>query len=166
MILKDKRAQEEMIGFILIVVIVVVVALILMSLTLRKSAPEKNSKEIENFLEASMLSSSRCAIKFVPQYDSMQDLITSCYENKDCENGEKSCAVLNSSMRDMINEAFPIGGGGQYKSYYLTMDYSTNGSVGENILKLGDSSCSETGALKSIPDYPGEIVVEMDLCYS
>lgn len=162
----NRSSQDEMIGFVLIVVIVVVVALILMGLTLRKSPGDKNSREIENFLEASMLTTTDCAINFAPQYDSMQDLIKSCYENRNCEDGRNSCFVLNSSLSKMINNAFPMGEGSQYKEYNLIISYSTNNSMENTILILGKQNCSETGALKMIPAYPGEIVVELDLCYS
>ena len=162
-----KRSQEEMIGFVLIVVIVVVVAVILMGLTLRKSTPEKNSREIENFLEASMQTTTGCAINFIPEYDTMQDLIKSCYENRNCENGERACSVLNASLVKTIERAFPIGNDRQYKSYLLKVDYyANNESAGDEIMSLGNKNCSETGALKLINAYPGDIVVEMDLCYS
>ena len=166
MMKKNKKSQEEMIGFVLIVVIVVVVGLILMSLTLRRDDSSENSKEIENFLEASMLSTTNCAINFAPQYDDMQDLIKSCYEHRNCENGENSCKALNEGMNSMVNLAFPIRAGGQYDAYSMQINYVMNESLGAEILSLGDKNCSEMGAMKTIPAYPGEILVEMNLCYS
>lgn len=154
-----------MVGFVLIVVIVVIVAVILLGLTLRKTPPSKDSKEVENFLEASMMTTTDCAINFAPEYDTLQDLIKSCYENRNCENGNNACTVLNTTLEDMINRAFPTTQGSQYKAYSMQINYKNNESQGSSILELG-SNCSDTGAMKTIPEYPGEIEVDMNLCFS
>ena len=51
----SKKAQEEMIGFVLIIVLVAVIALVFLAISIRKPAEIRDKKEIQNFLYSHFL---------------------------------------------------------------------------------------------------------------
>jgi len=52
--IKDKKAQEEMVGFVLIVVLVAIIAVIFLGITLRKPSNKigQESERLSSFLSA------------------------------------------------------------------------------------------------------------------
>jgi len=163
--IKRTKAQEEIIGFVIIVVIVVVVGVVLLGISLRRNVEVSNSPEIENFLEASMLTTTECAINYMPQYEDLQGLIKTCYKGDMCLDGKNSCQVLNTTISRIMESAFPLGGT-MYKGYRILLYYSTNASESRNTFydldRLGN--CTGIGAEKFIPQDPGNIIVELEVC--
>ena len=89
-----KKAQQEIVGFVLIVVIVSIIGLIFLSLSLGKGERVgQTSIEISNLLESSMYYTTDCAVSFIPKYKSGQDLIKACYRNEKCLN--ENCSKEN-----------------------------------------------------------------------
>jgi hypothetical protein len=163
---KSKPGQEEIVGFVLIIVLVFVVGVIFLGIMLRKPVPSSNSPEIENFLEASMLTTTDCAINYAPAYDNLGDLIKSCYEDKVCAStNESSCSVLNKSFSSVLNKAFS---GERYSGYNLEIAYVNNETeTVKEILNISrQGNCSGVGAMKFINAYGGDLQVRLEVCYS
>jgi len=161
-----KRSQEEIIGFVLIVVLVVIVGVILLGLALRKSSPSQNSVELSNFLEASMLTTTSCAINFVPNYESLQDLILACWNNEKCLNDKPACEMLNKTAAELLDKSFPINSG-RYSGYKINIFYAINETESrQDILSLDKGNCSSgAGGEKIIPASPGNIITRLEVCY-
>ena len=101
----NKKAQEEMIGFVLIVVLVSVIALIFLAISIRKTDGEIENKEIEKFLHASLLFSIEC--KEDRNYD-FKDLIKACYNNEQCLDGDNPCDLLDKTALELVENSFKI----------------------------------------------------------
>ena len=161
-----RKAQEEMIGFVLIVVIIVIAGVILLGFSLRQPIQKGKSLEISNFLEASSLKTTDCAINFIPQYDNLEDLIVSCHNNKVCLNNELACDVLKRELTALLHDSFPINQDSKYIGYNLEIYYSTNSSQPIEILTISEGNCTKgQGADKFINDYPGIITEFLEVCF-
>lgn len=154
---KLKKAQEEMIGFVLIIVLVAIIALVFLSISLRKAPLTQESQEINNFLQSSLKVSSSCSDL------SIQDLISSCYNNENCENAS-SCDILNSSFASILESSFLIGKEARVKSYKLSIDIE-NQSLNLLTLQKGISTQSIQGSYVLIPVSQENIKVKLELSY-
>ena len=95
---KSKRSQHEIAGFVLIVVLVTIIGLVFLILFANNnSSGKRDSIEISNLLEASMYYTTDCAINYIPNYENLQDLIKTCYNDpdQDCV-AEKKCYIESS----------------------------------------------------------------------
>ncbi|MGV8152115.1 MAG: hypothetical protein ACP5OG_03465 [Candidatus Nanoarchaeia archaeon] len=127
--IKSKLAQQEIMGFILIVVIVSVIGIIALTLSIGKTQNVIDSKEISSFLSASMYYTSDCALDYIPRYKALSDLAGACLDsNKICLNENYSCSVLNSTYKRIINESFNIKEGSQNKAYKMDIYFQARNS--------------------------------------
>ena len=172
LLIQNTRAQHEIVGFILIVVIVAVIGLFLLVFYLRKEPVRHESLDLQNFLQSSMLYTTHCAISFEPQYDSLQDLIRSCYKNQKCLNDKMACLVLNETLADLIKESWMVSEDRPVNAFSLLIYYSEKDveEQKDEILSLqenwGNCTGSKTGAENLIHHYPGNIAVSMEICYT
>ena len=116
-IIKNKRAQEEIVGFAVIVVIVAVIILFFLVFSLSSDRETEESYEIQSFLQAATAYTSNCGDKseFLP----VSKLIAVCYREERCNNEEYSCDVLNETLVGLIAESWPIGPDFPTKGYKL-----------------------------------------------
>ena len=170
--MKNKKAQSEIVGFVVIIVIVSIIGLIFLSLSIgRGNVDKRTSVEISDFLQSSMHYTSDCAVNYIPDYKDIQDLIKSCYRDETCLNEKKACEVLEEQYSEIISQSFQVSDDSKNKAYNLNIyygdleldlspDYIMNFTQGNFI----DCS-SEAGASQDIFMNPGNIVVELSFCY-
>ena len=171
--MKQKKAQHEIMGFVLIIIIVSVIGLIFLSFLIGRGEPiTQDSIQISNLLSASMYYTSDCAINYIPNYKEGQDLIKECYSNSGriCLNEESVCDSLNSTMKKLIGESLDVSPDKPNKAYKLNIYYTEldaeNNEYIMNFTKGNFEDCSsEAGASQEIFYNPGQIVVELDFCY-
>lgn len=105
--MKKKRAQEEMVGFAVIMIIVAIIILIFVSLSLTKPKTEAiESYEVESFLQALLQYTTDCEYNY--EYLSVQKLISRCQTNSKCLDERETCGVLNATIKDILNKAWKI----------------------------------------------------------
>ncbi|MGC9310048.1 MAG: hypothetical protein ACP5D2_05130, partial [Candidatus Nanoarchaeia archaeon] len=98
--IRGKEAQQEMVGFILIVVLVVIALMVFLILSIGQEEQAESSLQINNMLDAMLDYTTDCAIVFEPQYDSLDELIKSCYSNERCSNLDMmACDYMNTTLR-------------------------------------------------------------------
>lgn len=94
----DKKGQQEIAGFVLIVVMVVIALVIFLVISVKRENKTTNSKNIDNLLGSLMEYTTECVVK-EPFYASIRDLIGDCYEGKRCKNLNRPvCEYLNESL--------------------------------------------------------------------
>ena len=161
--MKLKKGQQEIAGFVLIVVLVVIALMIFLIISVRKTPEEVQSLEVENMLSAVMKYKTDCAIVYEPDYDNIEDLVKSCYDNARCTNLDKmACAYLNESLQDIMSDLMKSESTvGAYELDIFHRDSE------ERILFLFDGNCtgSVSGAQKNIMVDSGDIIVRLRLCY-
>lgn len=180
--MNGKKAQHEIVGFILIVVIVVVLGLFLLVFYLRQPAVEHKSLDVQNFLQASMEYTTECSLSIEPL--NLEDLTKSCYKNERCLNEKMACGVLGDALSKLVHESWLVSSEQPVNTYTLDVYYEESllekklweeertsekeETTKQEILSLQEGNCtgSETGASHLIHHAPGNIVINMEICYT
>src|SRR3990167_6137271 len=119
----SKKAQHEIVGFVVIVLMVTIVGLIFLSFSINKEPRRQNSAEKSKLLGATMYYTTNCSTTFIPDYKNGQDLIKECYKNKGnkCLNGETVCSVLKTDLESIIDKSLQIHPDSPNKAYKLNI---------------------------------------------
>lgn len=129
----NKIAQEEMVGFALILIIVSIIIIVFVALTLTKPQTEEvQSYEVESFLQAVLQHTSDCE-----DYGGMlsvQNLVFRCKTGGYCLDGRDTCEVLNETLTGIIT-GFWRGGSG----YKLSIS-----AENESILEIEEGNFTGT----------------------
>jgi hypothetical protein len=145
--IKNKRAQEEMVGFALIIIIVSVILLVFLGFFLtRPNTQSVQSYEAENFVQSMLQSSTQCQDFY--GYLSVQDLISLCSSEALCSDDEDSCAVLSSTLTGILNHSWAVGQGGAIKGYVLNIT-SSNGEIAT--ITSGKITSNSEGTSQTLP---------------
>ena len=141
----DKKGQEEMVGFAVIVVIVSLILVFFLVFSLN-TKPQTNSYEASSFLQSAIHYTTTCQIN--GDYVSVNDLISSCIQNETCSNQQNSCDVLNQTLSEMMGKSWPAGQNFPVKGYNLTI-VSNFGNVLS--IQAGNITATYKGAQEIIP---------------
>lgn len=97
-----KRAQQEIVGFVLIVVLVVVALLVFLIISSKKSLVEMDSRTTEGLLSSVLRHTTDCVVS-EPYVVSVSDLMIACYDRKRCSNlNKESCDYLEEFLPDLL----------------------------------------------------------------
>jgi len=103
----NRKGQEEMVGFALIVVIVAVILLVFLSFSLREDEPEAvKSYEIDNFIQSVLYYT-------IEDNVDIRDLI------RDCKNYDEDCDVLEIELKTILEESWIVEEGSVIRGYNL-----------------------------------------------
>jgi len=165
---KNKRAQEEAVGFVLIIVLVAVIFTVFLGIMIHNSSRSNDysSTEYSQYLSALMEVNTPCIV-FYPAYAKVSDLIGYCFDSKICSNGNSSCAVLNSTLNNALKATILYGDERAIKGYYFSIQYSRDNSTAfQSIIKINKGLCNSSlvGADYPIPHYPGTITAAIKIC--
>ncbi len=120
MLNKKKKAQEEIVGFALIIIIVAVILLFFLNFYLRSEKKEGvESYEADSFILAFLQYTTECEDYL--EYLSVQDLIFECNNDALCLDDREACDVLNSTLRNIVDETWRVGGNYPVKGYELNI---------------------------------------------
>ncbi len=144
----SKKAQHEIVGFVLIVLLVSVVGVIFLAITLGNPEPERqNSVEVSNLLEASMYHTTTCAVNYIPQYRDVQDLVKECYKDqsgnrRECLDGSSVCDKLEEDLKAIISGSLDVGEGNVNRGYNVDIYFASDDEEVSNdlILQFNDGS--------------------------
>jgi len=115
---KNKRAQEEMVGFAIIIVIVFIILLFFLNFYIKSEKKQSvESYEADSFIQAALQYTTECRDYF--EYLSVQKLIFECANGALCLDGQEACGVLDSTLRDIVEKSWPIGEDRPVKGYKL-----------------------------------------------
>jgi len=114
----NKKGQEEIIGFVVIIVIVAIAMVVLLWFLI--NSPSENTVEdfeVESFIQTALQYTTDCE-DFV-EFLSVQDLIISCEENDKCLDERSSCVVLNEILTNIIENSWKVGEESAVKGYKM-----------------------------------------------
>jgi len=117
--MRNKKAQEEMVGFVMIIIIVAVILLIFLGISLR--SPNKDhadSYKANSFVQAYLQYTTTCSVR-EPEYLSIQDLISECIKGETCSNQEKACDILNETSEKILTKSWIVEQGSLIQGYNL-----------------------------------------------
>ena len=124
----NKKAQEEMIGFAMIIVIVGILLVIFLGFSLNKKTQAVESYEVESFIQSFLQYTTECAENYEPEYDNIQRLIITCGNKEQCVGNVDSCELLNSISNEILDKSWTIQEGGKIQGYELNI-ISNNESI-------------------------------------
>ena len=165
--LRPKKSQSEMVGFVLIVVLVVIAVMVFLVISIRNdSGDATDSLEVENLMGAVLDYTTDCAIVWVPNYDTIEDLIVSCSENDYCDSlNQSACDYLNETLRDVMVDL--IGTEATVSAYQVEILEKDEDLEGELIPKIVSGVC-EGQALRGQKIIPrtvkDDVVFRVSLC--
>ncbi|MBT4258143.1 hypothetical protein HOD88_03110 [archaeon] len=118
--IKNRRAQEEMVGFAAIIILVAVIILIFLGFSMRNTNKEVvESYEVESYLEAVLQYTTECEDYL--DHLTIKQVIFSCEQEEACQNGEDPCEILESTLGDISSAAWPYGEERPIKGYVLNI---------------------------------------------
>tara|TARA_Y100000310_G_scaffold337711_1_gene425481 strand:- start:1162 stop:1662 length:501 start_codon:yes stop_codon:yes gene_type:complete len=164
----NRKGQEEIVGFVLIVVIVAVVFLVLLGIFLRSDSGgnEIESREISQFLDSAIEYTTDCAIGFEPNYLTLGELIRECHEGGICTSEKKGCEVLDDTLSDLLDSSWQVGPDRAIKGYVFNATFgSDSGDEEIRIVESGECGFNIRGADNIINAQGGVIVYSLKLCY-
>lgn len=161
-ILNNKKAQQEIVGFALIIILVAVILLALLAFALRNPKDQQiESYEIKNFIDAAFEHTVNCGYEPTP----LRKLVYSCYDQTYCTNGVSSCEMLKTTLEGLLNASWNIGEQSSIKGY--TLKIIPTESTGEAILEIskGNSTNLIKGEYQDYPRLRQRLVVELSVYY-
>ena len=172
---RNKKSQQEIVGFVIIVVLVAIIAVVFLGIFLRQR-PEvvTDDVEINNFLSAAIKYTSDCYRDEETKFKNLGELLGDCYALKSCSDGRTCCDVANSTFTALLDSLWKASDQGAVKYYKLSFYYTQN--ISDNDAKIplsGLVSISKgdlTGCVnnragrKEISHGDGDIVIEMQIC--
>ncbi|MEJ2267687.1 MAG: hypothetical protein P8X70_01275 [Nanoarchaeota archaeon] len=142
-----EKGQEEMVGFALIMIIVAIILLIFLSFSLGKSDNEPvESYEVESFIQAFLQYTTDCRDNL--EYVSIQKLIFDCEDGRECLDGRPACKVLNSTLKNILDESWATGEKSPVKGYKLEILSQKEPVI---IIKKGNETKNSKGGLEILP---------------
>lgn len=157
-----KRAQEEIVGFVLIILLVTVISLVFLAIKIRQPAEKIDSREMASFLQSTMKYSTECYSNPEIRYD-VKDLIVGCYNTEKCLNNKTACSVLNETLSNLLKNTWKPGKDNPIKSYFFKVYGKENNRT---ILQLREGAClgAKEGGIISIPVYSSILKAEIEVC--
>lgn len=163
----NNKAQEEMVGFVLIVVLVAVIFLIFMGIAFRQAVntPEKQSKDVSEFLDSVMQYTTECSLNYAPS--DIGDLMIKYAEDNTtkCVNTEDSAgSILENDLKGIFSASWNIGSQSNYKGYifssYLNLSQETE------LISISEGNCSGNYIVADsiLPSNSGTIISSFKLC--
>ena len=134
--MKSKKAQEEIIGFMVIVVMVIVIGLLFMLFLKPKASAAQESQQVSNLLISISHVTSTCDKE-------IRDVVIMCSKGENCKD-ENACDYLNKELSSLIDKALTKGGLGNVISYSLIIN-------GTSInINQGNKTSTMSGAIAPI----------------
>jgi Tfp pilus assembly protein PilX len=167
---RERRGQEEIVGFVVIVVLVSLVLVVFLGISLRRPTQlPQDSVLVYQFLDSSFEQTSDCRLSEFGAPLSLDGLIKECFETgTTCFDGNVTCAVAERLLTAQLNASFPTGSRFPIQGYNLTTRYiaddetDTAGALAS--ISVGECNNTYSGGSYAIPAYPGNIVTTLRLC--
>ena len=144
--IKMKKGQEEMVGFVLIVLIVVIIAVVLLGISLRNQDDKKDvqqSEELGSFLSSIRHVTTECERSERKQ--SIGQLVGECYKGRECMDGTSSCEVLDSVLKEILeNSNYQVSKDSVNVYYELSIYDESDVNLIESLRESVDEECKFT----------------------
>jgi len=141
----NKKAQEEMVGFVVIMVLVSIILLIFLSFSIKTTPKDKNNEELANYLKSLKSVTTECVV-FNPAKASVSELINYCQKKYKCNSGEDTCVYLNQTISNILNLTLNYGQNFKRKGFVFRSIYNNSAEI-SNLVYIKKGNCSSNYAL-------------------
>ena len=166
---KSKKAQEEIVGFVLIILVVSVILLVFLGIFLRKDTGKTGNVEVSQFLDSMSETTTECSLNGGYSYIKYSELVVSCNEGKICSSG-KACDILKNVTKNLIESSWSFSSVyGPKTGYKFEAFFEAENSDAKQPLPNfpfgAVSGCSSfVGDEKTFPVNDGSLTIQLDLC--
>jgi hypothetical protein len=132
-----RKAQDEMVGFALIVIIIAVVFIVIVSVYIRKPQEKTQDYEVNSFVQALLQYTTTCEEENNENL-TIQELLNKCQEGNPCYYNEiihresNPCKILNDTIKEVVKASWETG----IKGYWFNITISKDGETEEQILNI------------------------------
>src|SRR3989344_58350 len=167
----NKKAQEEIVGFVLIILIVSVVLLVFLGIFLRKDTNKTGDSEVSQFLDSISETTTECSFNGGYSYIKYSELIASCNEGKICSSGG-ACDILKNVTKNLIESSWNFSPtNGPKTGYRFEAFFEAENSDVRQPLPISDSGTisrlsggsSFVGDEKTFPVTDGSLTIQLNL---
>ena len=142
---RNKKAQEEIVGFVLIVILVAVIAVIFLGISLRNpSSTSIESQQIASFLSSASQVTTECEIELTVK-NNVGQLIVKCFEGDICADEESNrvsaCETLENTLKGIMQASYLVNEESFTRYYNLTIYDSFNEPIIRPILAGPQGNC-------------------------
>ena len=136
LILENKSAQEEMVGFGVIIVLVAIIFIVFIAIYLKKPVEVTEDYEIGSFIQSTLQYTTICEDN--KGNVTVQDLIKKCKDNDLCSyRNMNPCQILNNTLNGILRESWETSPNGVIKGYSFVINISEDrGESWETIVKV------------------------------
>jgi hypothetical protein len=165
---QNKRAQEEMVGLVLIMLVVAVIFVIFLGIYLRNSSKGQisDSKEISTFLESLTEYTTECGQS--PQFPiKLSQLVMNCYSNSNANcigNDGKGCEVLRETIKNAINASWNFASDSPTKGYLFQVLKETNSGEVDVVSPITNFQTTSQ-IMSAEKPFPGGIILRLEIYY-
>lgn len=138
----NRKAQQEMVGFAIILIMVAVILLVVLGSSLKKSNDDVvESYETLGFIQSILQYTTTCENN--REKLTIQKLIFECDIDARCLDGRDSCNILHTTLSEILDESWKVGKEYPVKGYELLIISNTEEIV--NISK-GETTDNSKGS--------------------
>ena len=154
-----KKGQEEMVGFVLIIVLVAVIFLVFLGIFVRQDRTDTSTSiEVSQFLESYVEYTSECSLDAGFSYKKIDELALAYERGIPCSSGKSSREVFEETSVELIESSWTFSSESPEKGYRFTAVFP---SAEEIVLEKDWMDCTETrGADKFFSD----ITITLEIC--
>lgn len=168
-----KKAQEEMIGFVMIMLVLAIIFVIFLGIFIRlgPQIQSTESTEVSQFLDSLLQYTTECTHDGGYTYKNIEDLISACHDGGQCIS-EDYCVMLRRTIKEIIETSWNFGPESPERSYEFKASYIPAGT--EEKLGISDEFNTITngelcgaivrGAEKPVYVQDGKITIELRIC--
>ncbi|MCL6500471.1 MAG: hypothetical protein K6T16_00345 [Candidatus Pacearchaeota archaeon] len=151
---KNKKAQEEVFGFVIIVLIVMIIGLVFFAFSLRKAEIiEPKQYELDDLLQAMLSYTTDCAIGGSEK--SIRELARECHNSptRKCDNNLIACDVLNEELDSMLEKFLEQN---IARAYVHGYELNISNSRQVSYITGGELTGNYIGSSRPIPTLPDQ----------
>lgn len=165
-----KKAQEEMVGFVLIMLLVAVIFMVFLGIYIRqgKTVQRDQNTEISQFLDSALDFTTECTLDNWHYLD-VAELIAKV-DNAGCvpcsSLSKTTCDVLKSTLGNLIEASWNFGQDSPNKGYILKIEQATGGNslIPASLGGVVAGCSSKTGAERAVFSSSGTLTISLKIC--
>lgn len=160
----SKKAQEEMLGFVLIVVVVLIILLVFLMFAIKKpSESELEDYKVSSFIQSFLQYTTKCRDIDNLKFRSVKELIFDCSNNKECLNQGDSCEILKSELNTIVEKSWIVDSQSPIKGYTLNITSETKDII---YIKEGNLTNNFKGASQPYTSSSGLLTEEYRIYFT
>lgn len=142
----NRRAQEEIVGFVVVVVLLAIVLLVFLSFMLRSPPATRESVGVSQLAQGVLAFTTSCSLSSGSDYASVGEVLSACAQNNPCADESSSCTILNETITTIMMASLHVGNDTVVKGYtfnaHMVSSNSTDTTSGRLIFSVTNGTCT------------------------